>query len=144
MIRIRSATASDLDAVCSMENEWMSSPWSRAGFENELSHSFSRFIVAENEEGIAGYAVAWEVSGELQLNRIVVRGDRRRRGTGGALLEHLMRGLAPSAHSKVLLEVRARNEEALAFYRASGFVETGLRKRYYGDDDAVLMEMVIA
>ncbi len=127
-----------------MENEWMSSPWSRAGFENELLHSFSRFIVAENEEGIAGYAVAWEVSGELQLNRIVVRGDRRRRGTGSALLEHLMRGLAPAAHSKVLLEVRARNEEALAFYRASGFVETGLRKRYYGDDDAVLMEMVIA
>jgi len=143
MMKIRNALASDLDIVCSLENEWMQSPWTRAGFENELSNSFSRFVVAEYEDGIAGYAVAWEVSGEIQLNRIVVRGDLRRRGCARALLDHLIRELRPPGPGRVLLEVRARNDAALGFYRAAGFVETGLRKGYYGDDDAVLMELAI-
>ncbi len=143
MILIRNARTSDLDTVCSLENEWMQSPWSRTGFENELSNSFSRFVVAETEEGIAGYAVAWEVCDEIQLNRIVVRGDRRRRGLGRALLDYIILELSPPGDRRVLLEVRARNEAARSFYRTAGFVETGLRKQYYEDDDAVLMERTI-
>ncbi|HSV96240.1 MAG TPA: ribosomal protein S18-alanine N-acetyltransferase [Spirochaetota bacterium] len=142
-MKIRNALDSDLDTVYSLENEWMQSPWTRMGFENELSNTFSHFVVVENEDGIAGYAVAWEVSGEIQLNRIVVRGDLRRRGFGRALLGHLLREMRPPDAGRVLLEVRARNDAARCFYRAAGFIETGLRKRYYGDDDAVLMERTI-
>ncbi|RPI96246.1 MAG: ribosomal-protein-alanine N-acetyltransferase [Spirochaetales bacterium] len=142
-MKIRYALHSDLDTVCSLENEWMKSPWTRTGLENELSNSFSRFVVIETEDAIAGYAVAWEVGGEIQLNRIVVRGDQRRRGFGRALLDHLLRDLRPPDAARVLLEVRAQDEAARSFYRAMGFIETGLRKRYYGDDDAVLMERTI-
>ena len=143
MINIRNATESDLDAVCSMENEWMPSPWSRQGFESELSNSFSHFLVAENENGIAGYAVAWRVAGELQLNRILIHASQRRRGIGRALLKNLARRLTPSPHSRILIEVRSKNLEARSFYSSVGFVETGRRRRYYGGDDAMLMELKI-
>ena len=45
--------------------------------------------------------------------------------------------------TEVLLEVRASNQQATAFYRALGFAESGRRLRYYADpvEDAVLMSL---
>jgi ribosomal-protein-alanine N-acetyltransferase len=48
--------------------------------------------------------------------------------------------------TEVLLEVRASNSAALAFYRALGFAIAGRRPLYYADpiEDAVLMELRLA
>jgi ribosomal-protein-alanine N-acetyltransferase len=40
---------------------------------------------------------------------------------------------------RVYLEVRPANAAARALYASLGFEATGLRPRYYGDEDAVLM-----
>jgi [ribosomal protein S18]-alanine N-acetyltransferase len=136
---IRNAGKGDIASIYRIEVESLASPWSRESFLKELSTAFSHFIVAEANGGIAGYAVAWEVKGEVQLNHVVVERDRRRQGIGTALLEHLVERLKGKGAVRVLLEVRSLNAEARSFYDAMGFMEDGLRKRYYHDDDAVLM-----
>jgi ribosomal-protein-alanine N-acetyltransferase len=48
---------------------------------------------------------------------------------------------ADGAMNEATLEVRVSNEPARALYRAYGFHDVGLRKRYYEDngEDAVIM-----
>lgn len=41
---------------------------------------------------------------------------------------------------KCFLEVRSRNTPAISLYEKCGFKRVGLRKKYYGDDDAAVME----
>jgi [ribosomal protein S18]-alanine N-acetyltransferase len=42
---------------------------------------------------------------------------------------------------RVYLEVRPSNLAARALYGSLGFAETGVRPRYYGDEDALLMTL---
>ena len=39
------------------------------------------------------------------------------------------------------LEVRPTNAAAITLYESLGFAQTGRRRRYYGDEDALLMTL---
>ena len=138
-VSFRNAVENDIVQVMDIEAA-SSGRWDRSFFVHELGTSFSRFIVAEAGGTIAGYAVAWNVSGEIQLNNIAVREEFRRRGIGRSLLGHIIEILSPFKPEKILLEVNEKNAAARGFYRKMGFAETGVRKKYYLDDNAVLME----
>ena len=61
-------------------------------------------------------------------------------GIGTKLMAHLV-SLAIEYHvDNITLEVRLSNEIARTLYKKFGFREVALRKFYYGDEDAVLME----
>jgi ribosomal-protein-alanine N-acetyltransferase len=66
-----------------------------------------------------------------------------RRGLGRALVRSLAEALDVAGVENFLLEVRAGNARALAFYRVQGWVECGRRPRYYADpeEDAILMSL---
>jgi len=136
---IRLALFTDLDQVCEIEAESIKS-WTYNQFAEELDRSFSCFIVAEKSGIITGYAIAWFIAGELQINSIAVKKDFRRHGIGRKLLDFLISRYSSEILSILYIEVRKKNTEALNFYKSYGLTETGLRKNYYGNDDAILME----
>ena len=144
MTLIRTAAAGDIDAVYDIEREGHAR-WDRRQFADELGLNFSRFYVLEEDSDIVGFAVAWIVADEIQLNNIGIRRDRRLRGLGSRLLERVISD-AREAHGpvKIFLEVSELNTAARTFYRKAGFIETGRRKNYYDDVDAILMERVLA
>ena len=43
----------------------------------------------------------------------------------------------------ITLEVRKSNEIAIHLYKKMGFNEAAIRKYYYGDEDAILMELKV-
>lgn len=118
--------------------------WTRDLFYAEFRNSFSITIVALSENEIAGFAVIWNIAGEIQLNNIAIHPDFRRRGIGTALISHLSGELDPYHPEKILIEVNENNHKARQFYKHLGFVETGIRPRYYDDDSAILMEKELA
>lgn len=136
-IVIRKAEFTDLEDVLQIERESINS-WSFNQFNQELKNSFALFLVAECAGIIAGYIISWLVAGELQINSIAVKIRFKRQGIGTDLLNSVIMD-CPSA-DVIFLEVRSRSTEAREFYRGRGFTETGTRKNYYGDDDALLME----
>ena len=141
-ITIRKATFSDIGHILEIEQENIRS-WTQGQFTEELARNFSVFIVAETEGVIAGYAIAWIVADELQLNSIAVKNSLQGNGIGRMLLEGLEAESRNGAVCVILLEVRSRNTGAIDFYIKNGFIKTGRRKNYYGDDDAILMEKKI-
>ena len=138
-ITIRKALFKDIELIFEIEHESGGS-WTYNQFIQELNNEFSLFLVAEYENSIAGYLIAWKVADEIQLNNIAVKRFLRKQGIGGKLLSEINTGDSNKIFNSVFLEVRSRNKNAISFYTDNGFTKTGVRKNYYNDDDALLME----
>ncbi|MBP7738563.1 MAG: GNAT family N-acetyltransferase [Spirochaetes bacterium] len=140
---IRKAAEADLDAVCAIELDGHAR-WNRRQFADELDLNFSRFYVMEDGGVIIGFAVAWIVADEIQLNDIGISRDRRRRGLATGLLDRIVSDTRETRRPvKIVLEVSEHNDTARMFYGRNGFVETGRRAGYYDNVDAILMERVL-
>jgi [ribosomal protein S18]-alanine N-acetyltransferase len=138
-LRVRRAGAADADAVAGLEAQiFGDDAWSRASVSEELSNPSRQALVAVDDAGaVRGYVMVLGVGDVADLQRIAVAPGWRRRGVAGALLG----ACDVSAFARVLLEVRADNVAAIAFYRRHGFAQTSSRRGYYADGaDAVVMQ----
>lgn len=140
----------DLPEVLEIERASFTNPWSEGMFmvEMALSHSRMKVLRTSPEETggcgrLAGYICSWHVAGEAHILDIAVRQDCRRKGAARMLVRSLIDDSVRLGGIKVYLEVRVSNAPARAFYRNMGFIESGLRKKYYKEpaEDAVLMTL---
>jgi ribosomal-protein-alanine N-acetyltransferase len=134
----------ELDEVLEIERHAFRSPWSRQLLVEELERAWARVDVARpagDDAPIAGYINYWLVRDEVHLLNVAVHPDRRRRGFGRALIEHLVAFARAERCRYVTLEVRRSNRAAIELYQAADFRPVGVRPRYYADDqeDAVVM-----
>jgi ribosomal-protein-alanine N-acetyltransferase len=155
-IVIRRMTASDLDRVLDLAQDlpeaphWPQSAWLNAinsRFEPESTPRRVALMAADSQRGsILGFAVASLLPPQAELESIAVAAEKQRLGLGERLFQSLAAELKAAGVDEILLEVRASNLPALAFYRALGFVKIGLRPGYYADpiEDAVLMHLPLA
>lgn len=133
-------TEADLDQVMELEKAIFPHPWRRSFFLADINRPQGLSIVAEDEETILGYAVAWGTE-ETHLANLAVSGDERGRGVGSRLLDEVVAFARRSRANSIYLEVRVSNTIARKFYSERGFVPTYLRKGYYENgEDAVIME----
>ncbi len=141
----RPANAADVDAVVALEAATQGGDaWSeglvRDGIEGGLPTI--SYLVAENAGDVVGYAVASYAGDIAELQRIGVAEDLRRTGVASDLLAAIVDHAPSTGADRMLLEVRADNRGAIAFYAARGFVEIDRRARYYRDGtDAVVMRL---
>ncbi len=136
---IRPMEPDDLPAVMEIDAAGLPRPWSAAVWREELQSPFSRYLVLEVDGRVSGQIGVKRIANELHVMTIAVSQEYRRRGHArklvqAALAEH------PDANL-VYLEVRPGNAAARALYESLGFYVTGVRPRYYGDEDALLMTL---
>jgi len=139
---IRRMRLKDLDEVAALEEATFARPWSRESFRQELTRNVAaRYLVAEEEGQIIGYAGAWIILDESHITNIAVAESARGRGIGRRLTEELLRVLSNLGASYATLEVRVSNLRAQSLYKSLGFISVGKRIRYYEDnnEDAYLM-----
>ena len=139
---IRQMGREDLDAVTAIEQATFAIPWSRESFRQELERNVAaRYLVAEADGQVVGYAGAWVILDESHITNIAVLEGWRGRGIGKQLTKALLQYLSNLGASYATLEVRVSNERAQNLYKGLGFVTVGKRKRYYEDngEDAFLM-----
>jgi ribosomal-protein-alanine N-acetyltransferase len=83
------------------------------------------------------------IGDEVHVMTLAVRPEHRRRGHARALVRAALDLAAAKGAATVHLEVRPSNEAALSLYLSLGFVQTGRRPRYYGDEDALLLTLTL-
>jgi len=142
---IRDMVERDIPLVMEIEKASFITPWTEGMFRSQIETGDCtvNLVMAEGKT-LVGYAAAWIAYDEIHLLSIAVVPASRRRGLGTELLEEVVsRGSAGGA-TRVILEVREGNDGARAFYRMHGFVEIGIRRKYYSDtgEDAIVMEYV--
>ncbi|GAB3250471.1 ribosomal protein S18-alanine N-acetyltransferase [Nocardioides dilutus] len=136
-VTVRPATSDDLVAVAVLEDENLGADaWSVGLLSEGLAGSLPtvHYLVAEADGAVVGHAVTSLAGDIAELQRIAVTPAARRTGVGSDLLEAAVALAASGGEAdRMLLEVRADNAGALAFYAARGFVEVDRRPRYYRD-----------
>lgn len=139
---LRDMTEADFDAVLRIEREVHGHPWTLGNFSDALRSGYAcKVLVIEGE--IVGYAVMMLAVDEAELLDIAIDKAHQRKGIGRKLLEAMLSLARHENMRRMVLEVRASNQAAIALYRASGFEQIGLRRDYYpatnGREDAILM-----
>lgn len=132
----------DLDTVLEIENLSFASPWSRASFLHELQENSRAVYLAAREDGrVVGYVGIWIIFDEGHITNLAVHPEYRRRGIARLLLRELVSLARQRGVTRLTLEVRRSNHGAQQLYAQEGFVATGVRHRYYRDnnEDALIM-----
>lgn len=136
---LRPLVPDDIEAAGALEASVYSQPWSTGVFADELEEPSRTYIAAVSDGDLVGYGGVMLVDDEAHITTVVVDPDRRERGLGTRLVLSLIDAARRDGARSLTLEVRASNEAAQALYRRFGMAPVGLRKRYYRDEDALIM-----
>ncbi|MFC9708799.1 GNAT family N-acetyltransferase [Paenibacillus sp. NPDC056933] len=116
----------------------------------ELSNSHSEIYFIYFDEDLAGYLkvnmneAQTENMGDdsLEIERIYIQNKFQKHGLGKYLLNKAME-IAIKHHKKnIWLGVWEKNDNAIAFYKKTGFIQTGTHSFYMGDEEQTDLIMV--
>lgn len=108
-------------------------PWGVDDFA-DLKKSGCDIIASQN-----GFIVYRAVADEAEIITIGVHPDARRGGIAAAMIGIMEADLKKQGVKHIFLEVAADNAPARALYEQNGFVQIGVRPKYYDGIDAVMM-----
>ena len=141
-------TVAHLDALLAIEVQAHSHPWTRGNVIDALAAGYyaQGLWNAAVPGGLWGYCIAMPGASEAHLLNITVAPAHQGQGGARRLLQALDTWARSQQARELWLEVRASNTRALALYRRHGYVEVGVRKRYYAladgaREDAILMSL---
>lgn len=134
-----------LDDVVGIEARTSATPWSATTFLNEINSPMHILLVAlvknKGTEHVIGFTGGQIIGDELHVHSLAVDLARRRCGVGIELVRELMSNAYERDARKATLEVRVSNDAAHSLYAQLGFVDHGIRPKYYQDnsEDATIM-----
>jgi ribosomal-protein-alanine N-acetyltransferase len=147
-ITIRHMQIGDVEQVVQIDQLSFTLPWPRSSFryevtENKASRLWVTEVIKAGQPVLAAMLVCWIILDEAHIGTIAVHPDYRRQKIAEQMMTRAFEELKNEGVKQVFLEVRRSNEAALTLYRKMGFIEDGIRKRYYKDnqEDAILMEL---
>ena len=130
----------DIAAVAAIEQDSFSDPWPLEAFRGELQNNrLASYYVARHRAKVVAYIGAWQILDEVHITTLAVEESYRRHGIASKLLKMLLDKVRAGGARYITLEVRPSNTEARRFYEKWGFTALGRRKRYYSDEDALIM-----
>ena len=127
------------------ENAAFLHPWT----ENQLRQDILTRLDSENyvytlHESVIGYIFGWVIENEYHLNNIAVHPTYRRKNIARSLINHVISILIHRKIQLLFLEVNINNNAAQKCYESLGFVNDGMRKKYYtSGEDALLYTLRI-
>lgn len=142
---LRPATQEDLAAILTIEKECYPEPWTEAHFRQEFEIPYSRVLVLTDDETdsiVLGYLVYWLQAEGTSLLNVAVGPKWRGLGLSRTLLSAMINETVREEIPRIILEVRASNQHAIAVYEHIGFKRTHERKEFYSNgESAIVMEL---
>ncbi len=132
----------DIPVVLEIENRCFKDPWSAFLFLELLSREDCYCIVIANKK-IIGYGMSCLEDDKIHILNIAVDKEKRRKEIGKKILQDMLEYGVSNKKRSAILEVRRRNCVAISFYEKHHFRKISVKRRYYSDDDAIIMERLI-
>lgn len=141
MLIIRRMRESDLADVADLEQHIFSDAWSAQAIKETFEQKQTLLLAAYEDKELIGYLILYYVLEEGEIAKIAVKQEKRRQGVGARMLLELEELCEDNGITKLMLDVRESNENAVSFYKGYGFQEDGIRKNFYTDpaEDGILM-----
>lgn len=128
---IESMTVDDIAQVAEIERQIFSIPWSEKAFRDSMESDNTIYIVAKENDNVAGYAGMYLSFEEGNITNVAVNPLSRRKGIGEKIVRDILNRAYEKGVMDVFLEVRETNSVAIALYEKIGFKEEGIRKNFY-------------
>lgn len=138
-ILIRPLAEADLPAILQIEEATYPTPWTEGIFRDEMAAPGRIYLVAEANGEVVGYAGLMVILPEAHVTSVTVDPQRRGSRIGTRLMLRICQEALAAGANSLTLEVRVSNRNAQALYQRFGMAPVGIRKRYYKDEDALVM-----
>lgn len=134
-------TEKHLTRVAELESLCFPCPWNIEQFQHALQDDFTElFGICTEDENVVAYLLCSVAGDYAEILNIATHPSQRRKGYAKKLLSFWLR----QKHIQgihIILEVRAKNLPAQNLYGLFGFKKIHVRKNYYPDDDALVMQL---
>jgi len=117
------------------ENDLMT----KNNFVDEFSQPTRKYFVCLQDNVPVGYIGAFNMIDDYNIIGIAVKKDFQHKGVGTKLINSLIDFAKKENVKSLSLEVDETNLKAINFYKKMGFVVTNIRKKYYKNNDALIM-----
>lgn len=136
-------SAISIPDIVEIERDSNRPPWTAELFAGEFENQYSLQFGARKDGRLIGFLICHVIHDEAHILNFGLLPEERGHGYGKALLTYVLHELFDATVRWVTLEVRRSNGVARALYDSVGFLEVGVRERYYTDnkEDAVVLKL---
>ena len=121
----------DIDSIVLIEQQNSHNPWSKNQLIESILNPANLCYSISIKNQIIGFLMAMPALDTADILNISINKACQGKGYGNKLLNYLIKELKDRMISQIMLEVRASNQAAIAFYLKHGFEVISLRKNYY-------------
>lgn len=114
--------------------------WSFSTLKEEVENENSSYIIGKTNNEIIGFAGLKKIFDQADIMNIVIKKTYRNQGIGTLLLENLILLAKDLNISTLFLEVNEQNKPAIHLYEKLGFEKLGVRKKYYNNNNGIIMK----
>ncbi len=141
MVKIRKMQPEDAEKVALLEAASFSMPWSVKDFVHVAEDPDSLYLVAEVQDEIIGCCGVTNISGDGDINNVMVAEAYRGQKIASRMMKELLLQGSMLGIENFTLEVRVSNVPAIRVYEKLGFKSEGIRPRFYEKpvEDAMIM-----
>lgn len=140
MVKVRLMTKNDVDMVFNLEKKLIGHA-DIDSIEKTLDNDKLNYFVIEDNDRIVGFLEGLTISPEAEIYDIAIDENFQRKGYGSLLLNEFLLVCKNLKCETIFLEVNNINTKAIGLYEKFNFERYGIRKNYYGENDAVLMKL---
>ena len=132
----------NIEEILKIEHSIFDNPWTRNQFIDSFK-SFNKYLnfVYNDTSKVIGYLISEIILDEVHLYKIVVSKNNQNNKVGSKLLKFMIEECKKLNKIRVCLEVDCQNSNAIKLYKQFGFLTVGTRNKYYGNNDAILMDL---
>ncbi|MCP1145917.1 GNAT family N-acetyltransferase [Lysinibacillus endophyticus] len=121
-------------------NAYLDKAFNLKQLETELSTTSSQFYFVYVNDEVAGYLKVNTNEAEvgqdcIEIERIYLKTNYQKHGLGKLLLNKAVEIALQLNRKKIWLGVWEKNDNAIAFYKKMGFIQTGSHSFYLGDEE---------
>ena len=114
--------------------------WSFSTLKEEVENENSSYIIGKINNEIIGFAGLKKIFDQADIMNIVIKKTYRNQGIGTLLLENLILLAKDLNIFTLFLEVNEQNKPAIHLYEKLGFEKLGVRKKYYNNNNGIIMK----
>lgn len=101
------------------------------------------YFVLILDDDIIGFLECSIVLDEAELFEIAIKSEFQGRKYSLKLMDYFIDYCKENKVATIFLEVNTINSKAIALYEKYGFEKYSIRKKYYGENDAILMKLCL-
>ena len=137
---VREMEEKDLDTIVEIENSIYIDKWNKDAYLDDLTNDIAYNYVLEHDGVILGYYGFWILFDNIDITKVSIRKELQGKGLSKILMEDFFNRIANLDINTITLEVRVSNTKAIGLYTKYGFKNISVRKNYYGDEDAYILQ----